>query len=278
MSPTEAAAATTDTAETAREHALAGLGRAVGAEWIKFRTIRSSFYTLLACVALTVGAGAAFVPLVVEDHRDDPAGRTAGVAARHGWWFHGMEIGFFAVMILGVLVATSEYSTGTMRATLAAVPSRGRVLAAKVVCLGAVTFVAGAVQAAAAFLVARPILAARSIDMPLTDPAAWQGVAVAALAIMGAALFGLGAGLLIRHTAGAIAAAVAVLMVVVSALSDLLPASWNGLAKVLPPSAMDAMVTPTGSTLARLPATAVFLGYTALILAAAGLSLARRDA
>jgi ABC-2 type transport system permease protein len=77
------------------------------------------------------------------------------------------------------------------------------VLAAKVVSFATVMLGAGAFTAVAAFLVARPILADRSIDVALADLAAWRGVAMATLATVGAGLLGLGAGLLVRHTAGA---------------------------------------------------------------------------
>src|SRR5215211_4846737 len=129
-------------------------------------------------------------------------------------------------MVLGVLVATGEYGTGTIRATFAAVPSRTRVLFAKAISFSLVTLVSGAVQSSAAFLAARPILANRSIEVELLTPAAWRGVAMATLAVVGAGLFGLAAGLLLRHSAGAIGAVIGV-MWVVSGLAMLLPASWS---------------------------------------------------
>lgn len=265
-------------AVVARSSTLGGFGRVVLSEWTKFRTARSSFWTLLISVAVTVGTGAAFLPFVVDSYGPAHAAESAAtVAIREGWWFEGLHVGILAVMILGVLVASSEYGTGTIRATLSAVPSRWGVLAAKVVSFTAVTLVAGVVQAFAAFLVARPILADRSIDVPLGDPAALRGVAMAALAIVGAGLLGLAVGLLIRHTAGAIGAVVAV-MWVVTGLAVLLPASWDNVVKALPASAMYAMFTPSGSTLAVGPATAVLFGYVLVLLAIAGAALTRRDA
>ncbi|MEU0603099.1 ABC transporter permease [Streptomyces sp. NPDC006393] len=250
--------------------------RAVRAEWTKFRTVRSSMWTLLVASALTVGVGTAVLPLRSQDYHG-PAARAAETAAYEGWWFEGQNLGVLAVIILGVLVATAEYSTGTMRATLAAVPSRGRVLAAKVTCLAAVTLAAGAVQAVAAFLIGRPVLAGRGIHVALTAPDALRGLAMAALATAGAALFGLASGLIIRHTAGAIGGVVAVWFVL-SALASLLPDSWSDLVRALPAHANAGMFTPHAGMLAPGPATAVFAGYVTVLTAIAAVLFVRRDA
>lgn len=250
--------------------------RVVRAEWTKFRTVRSSLWTLLIASALTIGVGEAVLPLRSQDFHG-PAARAAGTAAYEGWWFEGQNLGVLAVVILGVLVATAEYATGTMRATLAAVPSRGRVLAAKATCLAAVTLVAGAIQAVAAFLIGRPILASRGIHVPLTAPDALRGLAMAALATAGAALFGLAAGLIIRHTAGAIGAVVAVWFVL-SALASLLPDSWSNLVRALPAHANAGMFTPHDGMLAPGPATAVFAGYVAVLSVIAAVLFVHRDA
>lgn len=269
-------ATATIAADARRAAPRVGLRGVVLAEWTKFRTVRSSFWTLLISVALTVGIGAAFLPVVVDSY-DGPADQAAHWATREGWWFEGLHVGILVVMILGVLVASAEYGTGTIRATLAAVPSRMRVLSAKVLAFAAVTVVAGAVQAFAAFLAARPILADRGIDVSLADPDALRGVAMATLAIVGAGLFGLGTGLLVRHTAGAIGAVVAVIWVV-TALALLLPESWVEVQRALPANAMYGMFTPSANTFAVGPATGVFFGYVLALLAAAAILLHRRDA
>jgi ABC-2 type transport system permease protein len=272
-----ATAAATTAADTGRAAPRARFGPVVLAEFTKFRTVRSSFWTLLISAALTVGIGAAFLPIVIDSYTPaHPGEQAAAVAIREGWWFEGLHVGILAVMILGVLVATTEYGTGTIRATLAAVPSRLRVLTAKVVAFTAVALVAGAVQAYAAFLAARPILADRGIDVPLTDPDALRGVTMATLAIVGAGLFGLGAGLLIRHTAGAIGAVVAV-MWVVTGLALLLPDSWADVRRALPANALYGMFTPSANTFAVAPATAVFFGYLLALVAVAAVLLHRRD-
>lgn len=249
----------------------AGLGHLLLAEWTKFRTVRSSYWTLLIATGLTIGIGVAFLPTMI-DLNDGAAGTEP---AAEGWWYEGLHVGGIAVMILGVLTASAEYSSGTIRATLAATPSRTRVLAAKTITVAAIALVAGAVQAVAAFLAARPILADHGFEVSLTDPVAWRGVGMATLAMALAGLFGVGFGLLIRHTAGAIGAVVAVVVFVAGLLGALLRAD---IAKFLPGNALYAMFTPGGeSTLASGPGTAVFTGYLAVLLAAAAILFHRRD-
>jgi ABC-2 type transport system permease protein len=261
----------------------AGFWRVTLAEWTKFRSVRSSVWTLLIATVLTVGLGVLFLGTVLDDYeRMTAAERASHDLAATGAWYHGLPVGQVVIAILGVLVASSEYGTGTIRTTLAAVPSRIRVLAAKTVSVAVVALVAGAVQATAMFLVALPILADRSVDMSLTDPTALRGVALATLATMGMGLLGLGFGLLIRHSPGAIGAVVGVLLVI-SLFAPLLPASVEGFGKYLPPHAAWAMFGIAGAdeeavTLAPGPATAVFFGYVAALLVVAGMLFRRRDA
>src|SRR5512140_2065770 len=55
----------------------------------------------------------------------------------------GLEFGQLTICVLGVLVMTSEYSTGVIRASLLAVPRRIPMLAAKAVVFAALVFVIG---------------------------------------------------------------------------------------------------------------------------------------
>lgn len=257
---------------------LVGVGRVVLAEWTKFRSLRSSLWTLLGALVVIVS----FVVVFATESRDDyddmtPAERAGFDPAADREWNHAMPLGMVAVAMLGVLVASSEYSTGTIRATLAAIPSRTRVLLAKTVSVAAITLIAGLVLAFTSFIVAQPVWATRSLNVPLTDAAALRGVALAALATMGYGLLGLGFGLLIRHTAAAIGAVVAVLLVV-PLLTAPVADSWGEILKVLPAEASWAMLWRSDAALAQGAATAVLFGYIAILLAAAGTLFARRDA
>jgi ABC-2 type transport system permease protein len=176
-----------------------------------------------------------------------------------------------------VLVAASEYSTGTIYPTLAATPSRLRVFTGKTLGFGGLAAAVGLAQAYAMFAIGQPILARRDLDVPLTDPAALRGVAWAAAATAGFALLGLGAGLLLRHTAAAVST-VLIVILGIPIIGLFLPPTWWTVISYLPADAGWALFTPHNQTLDRGPAAAVFIGYVATLLTAAAVALHRRDA
>ena len=117
----------------------------------------------------------------------------------------GAFIGLIAVVVVGALFVTTEYRRGLIRLTLAASPRRGRVLAAKALVLGAVTFTAGLAGVAVAVLLGNHLTQANG--SPLYPASAFTEVRVivgtAALFAV-AAVFALGVGALLRHGAGAV--------------------------------------------------------------------------
>lgn len=134
--------------------------------------------------------------------------KTAGAAATGGpvpvpdVLSLGPIIGQWFIVALGALIITNEYATGQVRSTFAAVPSRGRVLAAKVVIL---TTLATAV-AIAGQLLGAALAAANGGALRWSDPRLWQVVAGDTLAFDTIALVGLGLGLALRSTAATIVA------------------------------------------------------------------------
>ncbi|GAA3381790.1 ABC transporter permease subunit [Cryptosporangium minutisporangium] len=122
----------------------------------------------------------------------------------------GIIAGIMALVSVGVLFATSEYRRGMIRATLAATPRRGRVLAAKVIVLGGTSFLVGLAGTVGSFLLAIPALRSRGFTPPgfpqpsLTDGAVLRAIVLTAAFMAGVALVGLGIGMVLRHTAGAI--------------------------------------------------------------------------
>jgi ABC-2 type transport system permease protein len=130
---------------------------AIGAEWTKLWTTRTVWWALIAAVVLML-AGAGQYALYADNgdlpadllrNGDVPAGTIAVLA---------VGIAQLAFVALAMLVMTSEYSTGTIRATLTWVPSRGRLLLAKSAVVAAVTFVAGTAVGLLGALVAIPVL------------------------------------------------------------------------------------------------------------------------
>ncbi|MFF5077574.1 ABC transporter permease [Actinoplanes sp. NPDC000266] len=197
---------------------------ALRAEWIKLRSLRSTWYTL-ACL-FVVGVG-------ITALAANGAGRTwetATEADRLAWdpTEHSLTTYIVAQLIigvLGILVVTSEFATGLMRTTLTAAPRRGRVLAAKVALAAVVAVVAGEALMFAAFLVGQPLLARQGVpSAELGDSGVLSAVFAGGLYLAAIALLAVGLGTIMRATAGALATLVGIILLV-PALAGLFP-SW----------------------------------------------------
>jgi len=197
--------------------------------------------------------------------------------------------GFFlaqlAVGVLGVLTITSEYQTGSVRATFAATPQRQAVLAAKAVVVGVVTALIGTASAFAAFLVGQAVLADQEgLQAHLGDPGVLRSVVGAGLYLAVLGLLAVGLGTLIRSTVGATAVVVG-LVFVLPGIVGALPSSWDeAVTPYLPSDAGQALIgrtkfAPQGlHLLSPWMGFAVVCAYAAAALAAAAVLLRRRDA
>lgn len=190
----------------------ANLAHVIRSEWTKLRSVRSTGWTLLVMVAVTVGLGILACwgtnhawpeTDITQRLQFDPVGTSLS----------GLAFGQLAIAVLGVLVITSEYSTGGIRTSLTAVPNRMRLLAGKVAVLLAVAVVSGVITAFVSFYAGQPWFAERGIGAALGDPHVLRAVIGGALYLIASAMFGLACGVLLRHSAGAITVAVAFLFV-----------------------------------------------------------------
>jgi ABC-2 type transport system permease protein len=192
----------------------------VASEWTKFRSVRSTFWVLLVAVVSPVGASAlvafAFSSAKASGPAPDPL--LPGVLS--------LEYAVIAVCVLGVLAFSSEFSTGLIRTTFAAAPRRRAVLAAKAVVLGAVTLAVGEVVVFASFFLSQAILSGHGLGVSLAKPGVPGKVLAAGLVLCVCTELGLALGAIIRHTAGGIAATVAV--IVLPAITGFLPSPWGG--------------------------------------------------
>jgi ABC-2 type transport system permease protein len=216
-----------------------GIAAVARMEWRKLRSVRSTWWTLavfaagMIGIAILVGIKAPVHPGPDFDPTEDG--------------FAGLAIGQLALGTLGVLVLSTEFTSGLIRATFAAVPRRGMVLAAKAAVLTAVTLAAGEVLAFASF-------AARQ-------------------------LIGLGLAALIRHTAGAIGALVGVVFVLPLILLPF--GEQNAAMKFLPEVIAENSITavkPVAASLSPGAGLGMLCLYAAIALAAGGYAMARRDA
>jgi ABC-type transport system involved in multi-copper enzyme maturation permease subunit len=103
----------------------------ISAEWIKIRSVRSTTWSAVLTVALSAGLayliGLSFRTNFAHLPPDEQAGWDPLFAT-----FYSLTIGQLALVVLAVFVVTGEYSTGTIRTSLTAVPRRGLFYAAKV--------------------------------------------------------------------------------------------------------------------------------------------------
>jgi hypothetical protein len=192
----------------------------------------------------------------------------------------GLFLAQMAIGVLGVLMITSEYATGQIRATLGATPRRMSVLAAKAVTFVMVVVTVGLVASFSAFSIGQAIFSGKHIGVSLGDPGILRAVIGGALYLAAVGALGLGLGTILRRTAGAIAALVGLLLVI-PLVSTFLPATWNDhLTCYLPAQAGMAVfrVVPDANALSPWTGFAVLVGYATLALVVGGLLLVRRDA
>jgi ABC-2 type transport system permease protein len=258
--------------------------RVLRSEWAKFWSLRSSWITLGVAVFLLVlfGAVAAYTysPDAAATGGPPGPGGSGGDSDAVSLALTGVTFASLAIGVLGVLASAGEYSTGMIRSTLAAVPRRLPVLWSKALVIGPIALVLATIGALAAFQLGTPGLDGERIALSLSDDGVLRSLAGAGVYLALAAVFGVALGVLIRSSAGAIAALVGVLLIL-PGLASLLPDSWyDTLSPYFPSNAGSAIYALHESSDALSPGAglAVFAGWVALTLAGAAVRLVRTDA
>jgi ABC-2 type transport system permease protein len=261
----------------------AGFAGLLRAEWTKIRSVRSTVWTLVIFVVVCVGF-TALITWLTETHwygpraaaRDataisDPVGFILGT---------GVGLGQLAIGVLGVLVITSEYSSGVIRASLLAVPRRLPVLAAKAVVFAVLLLVVTEIVAFCSFFAGSAILHAH-VPVSLSGSGVTRAVVGAGLYLTVLGLLALAIGTMIRHTAGAISTVIGIVFVL-PILTGLLPSSWGAHINAYLPEQAGTLITHTheqsGDLLSPWQGFGVLCIWTVLALAAAAYLLERRDA
>jgi ABC-2 type transport system permease protein len=267
----------TRAARPPRPSVLARARDVVRSEWTKARVLRSNRWTMLAVALVTAGA-AALVGSALATGAPPPAG---GALSPLSESFLGYaEYAVIPAGVLGILAFTSEYSTGLIAVTFAAVPRRWPVLAAKAAVTGTAALVAGEALAFASFLLTQALLAGHHRGLSLSHPGVPGAVAAAGLLLCVSALAGLGLGAILRSVAGSIAA-LAGLVYGLGLACLLLPAPWNdrvGRFTVALAAYQVVALHPDRHLLAPALSVLVLIAWPAAVLAAAGLVVSRRDA
>ncbi|HEV2636144.1 MAG TPA: ABC transporter permease [Actinocrinis sp.] len=249
----------------------------LSSEWTRLRTVRSTYITaLLASVGTVVIAIAICLRYVQEYDQLSPDDLQSDLT---NFSLTGVYLAQVALGALGVLVVSSEYGTGMIRATFTAVPQRRLVLAARGLVLASATVLLGEVSTFTAFSLGQTILSSKHIGTSLADPGVLRAVVGAGLYLSATALLGFGLGALLRHTAGALSAFFG-LLYAPTALIDLLPTDWrNDVINYMPVNAGSQIMTVvhTGGALGAWTGFGVFLCYPAAALIGALILVERRD-
>jgi len=256
---------------------------ALRSEWTKLRSVRSTTWSLVATAVLTL----AICALATGTEASRWAHADAGVRAVFdptSLSLAGFLFGQLAIGVLGVLVMSAEYSTGTVRATFGAIPNRLVVLAAKVAVFTAVAFVLGEVLSFASFYIGQAILSGSTPTATLGQPGVLRAVIGGGLFLTVLGLFALGLGTIVRHSAGAITAFVG-LFFVVPLIVETLPAGIkDAVGKYLPDNIGATMTTVKQGFRTDVPTFSPWVSfgllcaYAAAALLVGGVLLARRDA
>jgi ABC-2 type transport system permease protein len=185
------------TIATSRPHRVSGgyrFGNVARMEWIKLRSLRSTWVTLALTAAAAIGISVAVGLNTKTANEDLTNNALAGVAA-----------GLLLIGVLGVRVATSEYTSGLIKTTLAAVPNRPLVLAAKAAVFAATALVLGEAASFVSFFAAGLTLRHGIAAPTLGQHGVLQAVLLTGVSYALIGLIGLGLGMIIRHTAVAVA-------------------------------------------------------------------------
>ena len=259
-------------------HDSIGFANVMRSEWTKLRSVRSTYWTatvaFLAMIGLAIGLALKWKH-DISAHPDQAHGFDGTLTVLNGIYLAQVAIG-----ALGVLVISSEYGTGMIRATLAAVPQRRAMLAAKALVFATCTFVASEITSFVSFWIGSAILHGAHAGTSLSDPAVLRAVFGGGLYLTAVGLLGFGMGALIRHSAGALSAFFGVLFAL-TAIVDLLPTNWrNDIIEYLPANSGSQIFTvlPTHDSLSPWVGLGVFCLYAAAAIAGAFILINRRDA
>ena len=263
----------------------AGFGGTLRSEFTKIGSVRSTYWTLLMLLAVSVGIGAAISAAVASSWSQPPPAPPAPpdihdatqVSIAALW-----VLGPLVIVVLGALVLTAEYSTGMIRTSLIAMPRRIVLYAAKAVAFAAVALAVSLATAFTAFFLGQSLLSRTHYSATLAGHDVLRAVIGIALYITLCGLFAFAAAAIIRNTAATITTMIGLLFVIPT-LVNLLPNSWgNDLVRWLPSSAGRAISATVGGQDPHLFSPwgqfTVFTVYTAVLLVVGGILFRKRDA
>jgi ABC-2 type transport system permease protein len=261
--------------------------RILRSEWIKLTSLRSTLWSLALIVMLGVGLSLLVSSVGFGVGGEGPSAPDPGIVLTTSTI--GVAFGQLIAAVLGVLVISGEYSTGMIRSTLAAVPARLPVLAAKAIVLFLLVTAFGALTMFGAWAASYPVYDSQGLAVGLDEPGLALALAGAALYLGLTAVFALGLGTLLRSAAGGIAAALGVILVIPTVV-PLIALAFEWVNDIAP-----YLISNAGVAMSRLPSAEgiqtmgqtllepwvgalVVLAWTLVSLALGAIALRRRDA
>ena len=248
------------------------LPRVLRAEWTKLYSLRSTRWSLLVTLVLTVGLGAVSALANVSGHHH-------GTSNPISTSLLGVQFAILSIGVLGIVLMSGEYSTGMIRSTMAAVPKRLPVRWSKLGVYAGVALAISLPAVFAAFFIGQAILSSKHLNVAISDPGVLRAVVGGALFLTIGGLFAMTLGAILRNTAGAISAYVAVMFVIPGLLSLLPDSIDNAISPYLPAKAGGAImdITHQAHTLSPWAGLGVFAAWTAALVWIAAVQLLRRD-
>jgi ABC-2 type transport system permease protein len=248
----------------------------LNAEWTKLRSSPGTIWLLLGVIALTVALGA-----LADTATHCPAHVCHADPTRA--MLIGIDLSQAVVAVLAVGVISGEYGTGMIRVTLAAMPRRTAVLAAKAATVTGVVLVAGALAVAASMLAGRLILPGRGFPpLSVTDGPMLRAAGGSALYLALIALLSLGIGTAVRNAAAAMGAVLGLLYLIPIIATTVTDAAWHRHLEQLAPMTAGLTIQYTtglrGLPLSPWAGLGVLAAWAAGALLLGGLLLRLRDA
>lgn len=231
-------ATTSPTTPSTRMHGATRLSfpHLVRSEWIKLRSIRSTFWCYAILVVVTIGMAALVGANTNSGGQDLPTDIANGTFVNANTV--GVLLSSLVVGVLGVLIITGEYGTGQVRSTFTADPRRTGVILAKATVLALTTFVVSAVATWVGVLISLPLLAGNGVEPEIGNPSVFLPILGSSVFLTLLALLAYGIGLLVRSSAAGIAITLGLLLVVPTVLalmSGLMNVEWpTNIATFLP--------------------------------------------
>ena len=250
-----------------------GFRQAVRMEWIKLRSLRSTPWMLLAT---TVGMIAIGVVAMANTKAPSPADAASFDPVNNV--LAGVVLGQLVIGLMAVVAVTGEHSSGSIKSTLAAVPNRRMMLAAKTAVMGLVSLVVGEVVTFVTFFAGTMAMAGGVPHPSLGDPGVLRAVVLSGAYLAMVGLIGVGLGAAIRHSAAAIGALVGLFFVLPTLLAGL---TGTTVSKFMPTwifSSSLGVSKEVSGVLTPWAGFAVLCLYVAAALGIGGWLLTRRDA